>query len=267
MMPPREVHVWVESIEGSLPIDLAASDAALLDREERDRLGRLVQAEDRVLYGKAHVGLRRILSCYADIAPASWKFRRDKHGRPEICEPESAASIRYNLTHTPGLFAVVIAIDREVGIDAEHLDRERDVDRIAAHAFAPCELEALQGQPSEDARRTLFFECWTLKEAYLKARGTGLSSPLDAFWFTLPLKRPIAIQFASGALHAHDFPAAADAVHDAASDWQFDLIAPTPVTRVAVALRRLRGEEPLEVRWMGPVHLGLATRQSKSRPA
>jgi 4'-phosphopantetheinyl transferase len=238
-----EVHVWVETVDGGKGLELAASDAALLDDEERRRLEQLVRMEDRVLFGQAHSGLRRTLAHYAGVDPASWKFGRNRHGRPEIREPSFAASLQFNLTHTRGLFAIVVAIDREIGIDAEHLDRATNVEDIAEHTFSPGEVERLRAQPSEEARRALFFEYWTLKEAYLKACGTGIASALDTFWFTS--SSPIRIQFA-GASHT---PFEGNGSQDPSSSWQFDLLAPTPRTRLAVAMRRRPGEAPLKVRW------------------
>jgi 4'-phosphopantetheinyl transferase len=238
-----EVHVWVGNVDGNNASALDASDAALLDDEERRRRDQLVRVEDRLLFVRAHAGLRRILAHYADVDPASWKFGRDGHGRPEIREPAFAASLQFNLTHTRGLFAIVVAIDREVGIDAEHLDRTTDVEDIAEHTFSPCEVDRLRAQPSEEARRALFFEYWTLKEAYLKACGTGLSSPLDAFWFTS--SSPIRIEFAV----ASHTPFEGNGSQGPSSSWQFDLLAPTPRTRLAVAMRRRPGEAPLKVRW------------------
>jgi 4'-phosphopantetheinyl transferase len=115
------------------------------------------------------------LSTYADVDPADWKFRAARHGKPNISAPKKFGSLRFNLTHTRGLVICLVSRSREVGVDAEEISRKVDVDQVARHFFSKREQAALAVLPAPRRKRR-FFEFWTLKEAYLKARGRGLWS-------------------------------------------------------------------------------------------
>jgi 4'-phosphopantetheinyl transferase len=165
----------------------AGAYEALLDDEERAARARLLREEDRRQYTLAHGLLRETLSRRARVPPSAWRFERNDLGKPEIAGPAPGRSLRFNLSHTPGLVACVVApADRyhEVGIDVEAV---RDVPRLlalAARYFAPTETAALCSLPRAEQRRR-FFELWTLKEAWSKARGFGLAAPFDRLAFTL----------------------------------------------------------------------------------
>jgi 4'-phosphopantetheinyl transferase len=241
LMRRDEVYVWAEEVLSPNRVD--ASDLEILDEQERARLDRLARPQDRALSCRAHAGVRRVLSRLTGVHPGAWVFRRERNGKPEILEPASAAGIRFNVTHTRGLWAVVIAIGRRVGIDAEHLDTDRiergnGVMELASGVLARAELDTLRACADEDARRGLFLEYWTLKESYLKARGTGLSEPLDRFGFTTPCEPPIRIAFSG---HHGEDP----------MRWQFELVTPTPRHRLALAMTRRPSEESVGVTWMG----------------
>jgi 4'-phosphopantetheinyl transferase len=120
-----------------------------------------------------------VLSFYGPLPPASWRFTRTAFGRPEL-DPHFA--LRFSLANAPTLVACAVSRD-EVGVDVEPLARGEDVLRVAASVLSPREHEALRRlPPSAMADRALTL--WTLKEAYVKARGLGLSMPVDALTFT-----------------------------------------------------------------------------------
>jgi 4'-phosphopantetheinyl transferase len=151
-----------------------ADRAALLSADETTRWQRFRFAADRHLYLLSHVMLRRVLSCYADVAPAAWQFTHSAGGRPEIATGQTELPLRFNLTHTRGLAACVITQAVDCGVDAEVLTTRRHALGIAARMFAAEELAALhelQGQ----AFLHYFYSCWTLREAYCKGRGVGLA--------------------------------------------------------------------------------------------
>jgi 4'-phosphopantetheinyl transferase len=154
---------------------------ALLDAQERARCQRFRFEKDRWLYLVAHVLLRTTLAEAAALDPRVFRFRSGDHGRPEIDEPAAARHLRFNLTHAQGLAACVVARDLDVGIDAESLDREIEPG-LPARYFSPAENAALNRHEGQAWQRA-FFQIWTLKEAYLKARGLGLSIALDSFSF------------------------------------------------------------------------------------
>ena len=177
-----EVHLWYVLTD-------AVTDAALLEQfraslcnDERQRWRRFSFEEGKKQFLVSHGFLRAVLSRYAAVPPSAWRFVRSAFGRPEVKLPPNAAvgrSLCFNLTHTCGLAACAVAWDREVGVDAEDWRRQgRDVgDELIHRCLSPAELACFRTLPS-DARQGGFFDYWTLKEAYLKARGLGLSLPV-----------------------------------------------------------------------------------------
>lgn len=152
---------------------------AMLSSEEKARLSRLQSESKRDLFLLAHGLLRTSLSEHADVTPDEWQFATGAHGRPEIAAPQSP--LRFNLSHTSGLAVCAVSSGCEVGIDVEDISRQHDPE-LARRFFSPREQRDLQGLAGSD-QRVRFYQYWTLKEAYLKARGLGLSIPLEAFSF------------------------------------------------------------------------------------
>ncbi len=125
-----------------------------------------------------------MLSRYADVAPRDWPFRIDEHGRPELAaRPAGTPDLRFNVSHTNGLVACAVTVGREVGVDVEHTGR-RLVHDVAERFFSPREVADLRACPAAD-QPVVFFDYWTLKESYIKARGLGLALPLRQFSFLL----------------------------------------------------------------------------------
>jgi 4'-phosphopantetheinyl transferase len=248
-----------DTIEGDLAVV-----HRLLSREEAVRYQRFKVARARrdFLAGRALV--RATLSRYADVEPAAWCFRINGHGRPEIAGPPiSAASpgpaaeaegpppgrarrLRFNLSHSRGLMACVVTDGVDCGVDVEQVGRVREPLEIAEHFFAPSESASLRAA-SGPARQELFAALWTLKEAYIKARGRGVSLGLRRFAFTVPGDGSVRVRFDPE-------------LGDIESAWQFALSHPLPSHSLAVALRRGSGQDlALEVRSLAWRELVLAT--------
>jgi 4'-phosphopantetheinyl transferase len=215
-------HVWFCRVSASLSPAHVARWAELLDTVELARWQRYRRAEDRHLFLVAHAFLRTTLSRYAEVSPAHWQFCQGEHGRPKLVAPELGFDLRFNLSHTQGLVAVVVNQDIDCGIDVEPMDRDVDIDIVARRNFAIREQADVLARSGE-ARQRRFLELWTLKESYLKARGLGLSLPLAKFAMTVA--KPVTIAFEAP---INDDPAA----------WQFHLSRPTAAHQLAVALRR-----------------------------
>jgi 4'-phosphopantetheinyl transferase len=150
---------------------------ALLDSEERNRVARFRFARDRNLYVRAHVLLRQVLSRHADVAPEDWRFEQGVDGKPALCRYHHPAlhDLHFNLSHCQGMAAMVVARGREVGIDVEHLDAMKDPDELAATILAPAEQTQWRRIGNDVlAQQRFLLERWTLKEAALKAHGSGL---------------------------------------------------------------------------------------------
>jgi 4'-phosphopantetheinyl transferase len=155
----------------------------LLDAEERDRAESFGFARDRVTYVLAHALLRRELERYTGIAARALGFHRSATGRPDLALPpmteRQLTQLRFNLAHTRGLVGCAVALGVDVGFDLEEV-REPAPLEVAHRYFSRPELVELNSIPRLQQARH-FFTLWTLKEAYLKARGIGLSLDLDCF--------------------------------------------------------------------------------------
>jgi len=212
---PNEVHVWTVNLaQPALQVEQLST---LLSYDERIRAGRFCFVEHANRYTVARANLRRILSRYTDLAPSLLQFQYTVNGKPFLAN----ASIRFNLSHSSDLALVAVTREREVGIDVERIRPDDDLLDAAEHYFAPVERIALRSLASEE-QCFGFFRCWTRKEAYLKARGDGLSLDLHSFSVSLGLDEPALIASAEGPaelcrwkfahLNLHDDYAAALAV-------------------------------------------------------
>jgi 4'-phosphopantetheinyl transferase len=119
-----------------------------------------------------------------ETTPASLRFSYNEFGKPRLANPVAVSSLSFSLSHSGDLIRIAIAIDRELGIDVELVDESVPIDSLVRRFFSVGEIAALQALP-ESRRRAGFFSCWTRKEAYVKARGKGLSLPLDSFDVTV----------------------------------------------------------------------------------
>lgn len=213
----REVHVWFRHTE-SATADAVEAARATLSPDERRQADQFRFAEDRRDYTLAHDLLRRCLSNYRAIEPSAWDFQRDAFGKPFL---RSDSRLSFNLSHTRHLVACVVGAGMPVGIDAERTSRTLDTEALVGRYFSSCEAAAL-ARCSESARSASFLELWTLKEAFLKAIGLGLSLPLDAMSFA----------FDDGGAIEFQAPPGFDS-----SEWQFALFEPRRGVRIAVAVR------------------------------
>jgi len=215
----------------------------MLDAEERERAGRFRFERDRDTYVAAHALVRGMLSGLVRRHPSEWRFAASAHGKPELVPGAAVPPLYFNISHTRGLVAVAMTMENDVGLDVETLEAGRLSMDLASRFFAATEVDYLHQLPAE-RRQEALFAFWTLKEAYIKAVGLGLSVPLDAFSFVLD---PLAISFSP---RQPDSPA----------NWLFRRFAPSPVHVMALALRH---SEPQRVRVNAhPAPLNLLLAQS-----
>jgi len=237
-LPLSAVHVDLVDTADAAALARLESYQALLSQDERERMARFVFDRDRRAFVITRAHVRTMLSRYAAVAPADWRFIENVHGRPEIfARPEGTPDLRFNISHTDGLIACAVTIGREVGVDVEHIGRHLTHD-VAGRFFAPEEVTELRGLPLEDQQR-VFFDYWTLKEAYIKARGFGLALPLADFAFKLNPPGPPAITFEPS-------------LEDDPSTWQFMQDWPTPQHRLGLAIRREGADLPVRSRFVVP---------------
>lgn len=173
-LPQNEVHVW--------RIDLTAQEErrlqALLTPQERARAARFRVANALRQFVVTRATLRLLLAGYLHVRPATLPLGVNAYGKPML-SPDTT-DVRFNVSHTGTCALIAVTRGRRVGIDVERIRTSVIGERIAEHFFAAEELAALRAlRPEEQAQA--FFECWTCKEAFVKAVGRGLSIPLDAF--------------------------------------------------------------------------------------
>ena len=238
LLPFNAVHVDLLRDDNEEAVSLLDSYRALMSNEERERMARLVFDRDRRRFLLTRALVRTTLSRYCAMPPADWRFIANVHGRPEILDrPAGVPDLRFNLSHTDGLIACAVTIGREVGVDVEHVGRRLTHD-IASRFFAPREVADLHRLPADEQAR-VFFDYWTLKEAYIKARGFGLALPLGDFAFTLSPPAPPRITFEP-------------ALDDDPATWQFVQEWPTPQHRLGLAIRRDAADLPVRIREVVP---------------
>ena len=194
-----------------------------LSAEERERAGRFVFAHDRGSFIAAHALLRETLSEYEDVPPGAWEFSAGPHGKPALAGAHAGRDVAFNLAHTRGLVACAVGRGALVGIDVEPIEQKIDTLDLARRFFAPSETQALE-ECEEHDRHIRFIELWTLKEAFVKALGEGLSHPLETFSFAFDGPSALAFEPPPG---------------EDRSAWRFALFAPSPVHRMALAVREL----------------------------
>jgi 4'-phosphopantetheinyl transferase len=214
----NDVHVWLVDPTALDDADLLREYHALMnaaDRRKHDRY-RFAKRRHACLLSRALV--RTTLSRYCpEVHPREWEFVETANGRPEIADGQASLPLRFNLSRTDGLIACAVALTRDVGVDIECIDLRRSTAAIAERYFAPAE----QRQLAQRAER--FFDYWTLKEAYVKARGIGLSVPLAQIVFEIGGEASIRVRFDP---RLQDDPAR----------WHFVLEYPTPRHVLALAL-------------------------------
>jgi len=189
----QEAHVWYSIPESVQDDGVLQQLTAILSSEELDKYRRFHFPADRHRYLVSHALVRQTLSKYFDILPPDWSFTRGEHGRPEIANP-GLPPLRFNLTHTDGLVCCIVTLDDDCGIDAEKITARHATPGVAKRMFSETEYRELQ-QLEGQQHLEYFFVRWTLREAYVKAQGTGIFCPTHKLTFTVTDNRSISVSF------------------------------------------------------------------------
>lgn len=226
------IDLWLTFYDEVADDALLARLRGVLSDEERAQEPRFYFADDRKRYLLTRALVRTVLSRYADIAAAEWSFSNNAYGRPQIANGDAQAQqLSFNLSHTRGLIALAVSQQRTLGVDVEHVSARQVSLGIADRFFAPDEVTALQAV-APPLQQDRFFEYWTFKESYIKARGMGLSIPLDRFSFHYPHE------------HGVDLSVQPDLGDDAAR-WRFWQCRPRP--EYLLALCAEHSDEPTQI--------------------
>lgn len=243
LLPSCALHLWVLPLVG---VD-AGPWEAVLSEAERVRYRRFshVHSRDRFVLGRA--AARHLLSaCYPDVTPDSWVFAINEHGRPHPVYPALPSRPAFNLSHSGDCLVLALCVGGEPGVDVEDTWRSGRLLEVADRYFSEREVAGLHALPSEE-RVSRFFSLWTLKEAWVKACGKGMTIPLRHSGFAPDEPQGIGVEFAPK-------------LEQSPSDWQFWQLSVYGRYRIALAIRRRPGKAP----W----HLSVSelTLPSESRP-
>jgi 4'-phosphopantetheinyl transferase len=196
-MPPTDlellkntVHVWHVKLE--IPDhDREPLQNVLVD-EEIERAKKFYFEKDRRHWIVAHAALRIILGHYLNSDPRSIRFTTNEYGKPSIAYPPAGTHLHFNLSHSGDLALCAFAYNRQIGVDLEYMRAGIEYGELATHYFSAHECATLHALPA-NVQEEAFFLCWSRKEAYIKARGRGLSLPLDQFDVSLTPDEPAAL--------------------------------------------------------------------------
>ncbi|GAK51691.1 4'-phosphopantetheinyl transferase [Candidatus Moduliflexus flocculans] len=206
-----DAHVWRVPLQQS--DDALEALLAVLDADERARADRFRFPKDRRHYIAARGTLRLLLSRYLAMPVAKIAFDYNEYGKPALAPELTSLDLRFNLSHSGDMALYAVTLAREVGVDIEWTGRRLDQpEQIAERYFSQAERAALRNLP-ETQKRQGFFNAWTRKEAYIKARGKGLYLALDEFDVRLDPAQPAQL------LATRDDPAQA-------SRWQMQALDP-----------------------------------------
>ncbi len=187
-LPEDEVHFFYTRLAEADP--RLAQYRALLSPGEINRANRFRFEKDRCSHILAHGLLRQLLGRYLDVSPGDIAYETNNFGKPSLAPSLADSAIQFNMSHTDGMAVYALSLRRPVGVDVECMNRRLpDRDQIAADFFAAEETADYRALP-ENQRTVAFYNCWTRKEAFIKALGTGLSHPLDSFCVTLRPDQP-----------------------------------------------------------------------------
>lgn len=232
-----EVHIHLAHDAEIREPALIARYESLLSPAELDRRNRFHFEEHRHQFLVTRALLRTTLSRYqSQVSPGEWQFEANAYGRPRIAQP-LPVPLDFNLSHTKGRIALAVTRFASPGIDIERLDRGGHLADIAPTVFTPDERADMQALPGH-LQQSRFFELWTLKEAYIKAKGMGLSMPLMDFGFHITAGAAPSIRFSR-------------TVADSPTRWQFlSSIDQDYAMALAVA-----DAPPVQLKWLRTVPL------------
>lgn len=222
-LPGNEIHLYF-----SYPDEI--SDSALLEQyeslltdDERVQMSRLYFARHRHQFLVTRALVRTRLSAYCDVEPGDWRFSSNSYGKPEVKLPDMAGQVRFNLSHCRGLVMCGVTRNHEIGVDVEDEQRttRAALDDLSRYFSAP-EIAEINRLPV-DRQKQRFFDYWTLKESYIKARGMGLAIPLAKFSFLFQDDRLEGFE-----IHPE--------LNDEPANWQFWRISRPGGYKAAVAL-------------------------------
>lgn len=213
------IHVWCAFLDQPGIVRDQLGKALSEDECNRARQFRFDRDRHRYIVGRGV--LRDILGRYLGLPAEMLKFEYGDFGKPRLASASGHRAIRFNVAHSDALAVYAVSLGHEVGVDVERVRPIPELLSIAKQFFSPREYAALLALP-DNSREDAFFNCWTRKEAYLKAGGQGLSEPLDQFDVSIDDKAELlAVRNAS----------------EEPRQWELTALVPAPGYKAALAVR------------------------------
>ena len=186
----NEVHIWRASLNQDAKV--MANLSALLSQDEYQRAVSYYRPVDRDRFIAGRGILRKIISAYLALSPDELQFTYNEYGKPAVSDNQNTRALNFNLSHSAELVLYAVTRERVVGIDIEYIREDFATLEIAEQFFSKDEVAALKSLPT-DQRTTGFFNCWSRKESFIKAKGLGVSYPLDRFTVSVSPNEPPAL--------------------------------------------------------------------------
>ncbi len=173
------LHVWYARID----VDQKNKEQyhSLLSTDERERARKFHFEKDRVAFIAARGILRKLSGYYLNTNPTAIRFNYSSHGKPSYAVD---TNLKFNISHSGNMAAFAFGHAASIGVDIEKIKHDFDPIDLASGFFSKEEITALKNRPNDDQQRA-FFRCWTRKESFIKAEGSGLSFPLNLFAVSL----------------------------------------------------------------------------------
>lgn len=174
----REVHIWRTFIDIDSPI--IKTYLPVLSIDELEKANRFYFPNDRNRFITVRSVLRRIIGNYTGKHPRELKFDFNQYGKPFLSQNSSKSTIKFNISHSHEVALIAVTQDFDIGVDVEYMHTNFDFEGIVEKFFSVNEKNVWRSLPSYH-KVEAFFNCWTRKEAFIKAKGKGLSLPLNEF--------------------------------------------------------------------------------------
>lgn len=182
-----DVHIWLADL--NLSATFVRQLGTILSDDEHERARRFHFERDRRRFVAARGTLRLVLAHYLKLPPERIQFFYEAAGKPYLRCSGSEPKVQFNVSHSQDTALIGICLDHRIGIDIEFKNPDRATLEVARLFFAPEEISALADLPAK-ARCDAFFAIWTMKEAYIKGRGEGVSLGLETFAVTIDRDKP-----------------------------------------------------------------------------
>jgi 4'-phosphopantetheinyl transferase len=173
----NRIFVWCANL--NLTPDKIDQLLQTLSPDEKERANRFIALQHRQYFIAARGILRQILGHYLQQLPQKVTFKYQEHGKPQL-DGELTGKLFFNLTHSHGIALYAVCLNKELGVDIEQIARTLPAQQIAQRFFSAAEYKTLAQLPAQE-QLAAFFNCWTRKEAFVKAMGAGLSYSLHQF--------------------------------------------------------------------------------------